>query len=167
MKKKMMITMIACLGVVHLASAQKAAIKTNLLYDATTTFNLGAEFALSPKWTLDVSGNYNPWTFSNNKKWKHWLVQPHAGSFTKLKRGGPLQQTTALYSAYEKESVCNCKGFAKTLTNLCSGKLGAIRMGKVLILSHVYAIIRAEFQSSGDLTSGKSSGAACESPQAE
>lgn len=39
--------MIACLGVVHLASAQKAAIKTNLLYDATTTFNLGAEFALS------------------------------------------------------------------------------------------------------------------------
>lgn len=56
MKKKMMITMIACLGVVHLASAQKAAIKTNLLYDATTTFNLGAEFALSPKWTLDVSG---------------------------------------------------------------------------------------------------------------
>ena len=27
-------------------------------------------------------------------------------------------------------------------------------MGKVLILSHVYAIIRAEFQSSGDLTSG-------------
>lgn len=48
--------MIACLGVVHLASAQKAAIKTNLLYDATTTFNLGAEFALSPKWTLDVSG---------------------------------------------------------------------------------------------------------------
>lgn len=70
--------MIACLGVVHLASAQKAAIKTNLLYDATTTFNLGAEFALSPKWTLDVSGNYNPWTFSNNKKWKHWLVQPEA-----------------------------------------------------------------------------------------
>lgn len=70
--------MIACLGVVHLASAQKAAIKTNLLYDATTTFNLGAEFALSPKWTLDVSGNYNPWTFSNNKKWKHWVVQLEA-----------------------------------------------------------------------------------------
>ena len=78
MKKKMMITLLACLGYAHLAAAQTAAIKTNVLYDATTTFNLGAELSLSPKWTLDVSGNYNPWTFSNNKKWKHWLVQPEA-----------------------------------------------------------------------------------------
>lgn len=60
------------------AHAQKAALKTNLLYDATTTFNLGAEFGLSPKWTLDVSANYNPWTFNDNKKWKHWMVQPEA-----------------------------------------------------------------------------------------
>ena len=58
--------------------AQKTAIKTNVLYDATTTLNLGLEFALAPKWTLDVSGNYNPWTFAENKKWKHWLIQPEA-----------------------------------------------------------------------------------------
>lgn len=78
MKKKMMITMLACLGISLTAIAQKVAIKTNLLYDATTTFNLGAEFGLSPQWTLDISGNYNPWTFSHNKKWKHWQVQPEA-----------------------------------------------------------------------------------------
>ena len=60
------------------ASAQKVAVKTNLLYDATSTINLGVEFALTPKWTLDVAGNYNPWTFSNNRKWQHWLVQPEA-----------------------------------------------------------------------------------------
>lgn len=58
--------------------AQKAAVKTNLLYDATATINLGAEFSLSPKWTIEASGNYNPWTFSDNKKWKHWMVQPAA-----------------------------------------------------------------------------------------
>lgn len=29
-------------------SAQNVAVKTNLLYDATTTFNLGAEIGLSP-----------------------------------------------------------------------------------------------------------------------
>lgn len=58
------------------AHAQKVALKTNLLYDATTTMNLGLEFALSQKWTLDISGNYNPWTFDNNQKWKHWAVQP-------------------------------------------------------------------------------------------
>lgn len=52
------------------------ALKTNLLYDATTTFNLGFEMSLGRKWTLDVSGNYNPWTFSDNKKFKHWMVQP-------------------------------------------------------------------------------------------
>ena len=39
------------------ASAQKVAVKTNLLYDATSTINLGVEFALTPKWTLDVAGN--------------------------------------------------------------------------------------------------------------
>lgn len=52
------------------------AVKTNALYWATTTPNLGFEVALSPKITLDISGNYNPWTFSDNEKLKHWLVQP-------------------------------------------------------------------------------------------
>lgn len=57
-------------------SAQSVSVKTNLIYDVSTTVNLGAEFDLSPKWTLDVSANYNGWTFSENKKWKHWLIQP-------------------------------------------------------------------------------------------
>lgn len=52
------------------------ALKTNALYWATTTPNIGIEFALSKKFTLDISGNYNPWSFSDNKKLKHWLVQP-------------------------------------------------------------------------------------------
>lgn len=54
----------------------KFAIKTNALYWATTTANLGFEVGLSKKLTLDVSGNYNPWEFANNKQIKHWLVQP-------------------------------------------------------------------------------------------
>lgn len=56
--------------------AQKVGVKTNLIYDALTTINVGAEFRVLPKWTIDVSGNINPWTFSNDRKWKHWLVQP-------------------------------------------------------------------------------------------
>lgn len=58
------------------AFAQKVAVKTNLLYDATTTLNIGVEFAFAPKWTLDISGNWNPWTFSENRKWKHMAIQP-------------------------------------------------------------------------------------------
>ncbi len=77
MNKRMTIMTMALLCV-QVALAQKAALKSNLLYDATTTINLGLEFALSPKWTLDLSGNYNGWTFSDNRKWKHWMVQPEA-----------------------------------------------------------------------------------------
>jgi len=59
-------------------SGQNVAIKSNLLYDITTTFNVGTEISLSPKWTLDISANYNPWQFSKNKKIKHVLIQPEA-----------------------------------------------------------------------------------------
>lgn len=54
----------------------KAGIKTNLLYDATATVNLGSEIGLAPKWTLDVSANYNGWTLSHDRRWKHWAIQP-------------------------------------------------------------------------------------------
>ena len=60
----------------HSLNAQNVALKTNLLYDATATVNAGVEVALAPKWTLDISGNLNAWNFSDNRKWKHWLVQP-------------------------------------------------------------------------------------------
>lgn len=68
-----------CLVVASLtASAQNVVVKTNLLYDITATANLGIEFKVAPKWTVDISGNFNAWTFSDNKKWKHWVLQPEA-----------------------------------------------------------------------------------------
>ena len=66
------------LSVTREADAQSFAVKTNLLYDATASINLGAEIALAPKWTIDVSGNYNAWDWRDNRKWKHFLVQPEA-----------------------------------------------------------------------------------------
>lgn len=58
------------------ASAQHLALKTNLLYDATTTPNLGLEVSMGKHFTLDVSGNYNPWDFSKDRSIKHWMAQP-------------------------------------------------------------------------------------------
>lgn len=58
--------------------AQDVAVKTNILYDAAATVNVGIEAGLAPKWTLDISGNYNGWTLSGDRRWKHWLVQPEA-----------------------------------------------------------------------------------------
>lgn len=61
------------------AQAQRMGVKTNLLYDATATINLGVEARVADRWTVDVSGNYNGWNMGkNNRKWKHWLLQPEA-----------------------------------------------------------------------------------------
>lgn len=54
----------------------KFAIKSNLLMDATTSINLGFEYKISDKFTLDLPVNYNPWTFSDNRKFKNLLIQP-------------------------------------------------------------------------------------------
>ena len=69
--------------------SQHVGMKSNLLYGATSTINLGVEFALSDKLTLDLSANYNPWAFPQQKVTasevivaqydavlKHWMIQP-------------------------------------------------------------------------------------------
>ena len=59
------------------ARGQDFAFKTNLLYDATATVNAGAELALAPRWSVDLSGNYNAWPVGGHK-WKHLMLQPEA-----------------------------------------------------------------------------------------
>ena len=58
------------------AFAQKVVIKNNILYDATTTPNLALEMALSRKTTLELGAGMNWFEFSDNKKFKHILIQP-------------------------------------------------------------------------------------------
>lgn len=58
--------------------SQDIAVKTNGLYWLTTTLNVGMEFALNNKTTLDLAGAYNPWTFKEDKKLHLWLIQPEA-----------------------------------------------------------------------------------------
>ena len=60
------------------AKCQEVALKSNLLYDVFATLNAGVEVGLADRWTLDVSANYNGWTLSHDRKWKHWLLQPEA-----------------------------------------------------------------------------------------
>lgn len=57
-------------------SAQNVALKTNALYWATASLNLEAEVAIRPKFTLDLLGAYNPWTYKDDKKMRFWLLQP-------------------------------------------------------------------------------------------
>lgn len=74
----LLITALFLLCIPTRSNAQNFAAKTNLLYDITSTINIGAEAALAPKWSLDLSGNMNFWSFSNGKRWKHWMIQPEA-----------------------------------------------------------------------------------------
>ena len=77
-------------------SAQHFALKNNLLYDATTTPNLGFEVGLSKKVTLDVSAGYNPFKFNDGKKLKHWLVMPEVRYWTCEKFNGTFIGVHAL-----------------------------------------------------------------------
>lgn len=64
-------------------SSPRFGIKTNLLYLATTTLNLGFEFRLSQQWTLELPISWNPWLFANNKQVRHLLVQPEVRYWTR------------------------------------------------------------------------------------
>lgn len=58
--------------------AQRVALKTNLLSDATASPSLGVEARLHPHISVDLSGSYNGWTLGGDKSLKHGLVQPEA-----------------------------------------------------------------------------------------
>lgn len=53
-----------------LVSAQDNALKTRLTKLALLSFDAGVECKLASKLTADVSATYNPWTFTDNRKWK-------------------------------------------------------------------------------------------------
>lgn len=71
------------LGLSQVTSAQKVAIKSNLLYwGAAGSPNMGLEFALGKRATLELGGGVNLWNFENGKRFKHWLVQPELRFWT-------------------------------------------------------------------------------------
>ena len=72
-------TMLAALFLLcfsYSTQAQEIAIKTNLLYDATTTPNLGIEIGTAPKQTIQLTYGWNPWKFSDTKQLRHWTLSP-------------------------------------------------------------------------------------------
>lgn len=58
------------------ASSQSIAIKSNALYDVTGTLNIGGEIKCDERHSFSMSINYNPWELGENKKMKHFLIQP-------------------------------------------------------------------------------------------
>ncbi len=73
--------------------AQQVALKTNLLYDAALTPNIGMEIGVDPKHTFQVFYGLHPWKFNHgddqkflkhwvvNPEWRHWFCHRFNGSF--------------------------------------------------------------------------------------
>lgn len=76
--KKCLMILLLIVTTSAVSYGQKLAVKTNLLYDATATINLGVEFGLGKKTTLDISANYNGWMLNESKQtsYKHFMILP-------------------------------------------------------------------------------------------
>ncbi|MDN4753475.1 DUF3575 domain-containing protein [Porphyromonadaceae bacterium W3.11] len=72
----LMISIVSMMLSVGCAYAQKVALKTNLLYGATTSPNLALEMRLNDKMTLELGGGASFWEFKTNSRFKHWMAQP-------------------------------------------------------------------------------------------
>lgn len=81
--KRITITLLIVFLSTLFATSQTVGIKTNFAHWAVAaTPNAGLEFALGRKYTLEVGAAYNPFEFSDYRKFKHWLVQPELRYWT-------------------------------------------------------------------------------------
>lgn len=98
--------------------AQDIAIKTNLLYWASTTPNLALEVKLGDRTTFELTGGYNPWTLKKdtNSKIKHWAVvpefrywlcEPHNGHFFGVQSGYGFYNVAGFRIPFYSETTRN------------------------------------------------------------
>ena len=88
------------------SQAQTVGIKTNLLSDVGLSPNIGLEFGLAPKWTLDLTGEVNFWDV-DSKRWRHWYVQPEARYWFCEKFAGHFLGINAVGGRYDIGNLGN------------------------------------------------------------
>jgi hypothetical protein len=97
------LALVSC--VYGIADAQDVAIKTNLLNWATTTPNIGVEFGLGRKSTIQLFGDINPWEFGDDKHFRSWTVQPEYRYWFCEKFGGHFVGVHALAGQYNAKGI--------------------------------------------------------------
>ena len=73
MKKYLIIVLLLVFAFPSAVNAQKVGLKTNALYWATTTPNLGLEVGMGDRFSFYLEGGYNPWTFKENQQPKEHM----------------------------------------------------------------------------------------------
>lgn len=110
--KQLLATFLLCLTATK-ALGQQTALRSNLLYDATLTPNLGVELRTDTAWSVGVNAGLNAWDIdkAKNKKWRHLLVSPfvrrYLGHHNDTVRQRRLQylEANAIYSHYNVGNV--------------------------------------------------------------
>lgn len=91
-------------SVPYRTSLRKFTVKTNLLWAATLTPNLGVEIGLGRKTTLELMGGYNPWnldgSFEDNKKLVHTVIKPEFRYWLCERFNGHFFGVHAFYANY-------------------------------------------------------------------
>ena len=112
--------MLTCIGV-----SGQVAVKTNLLYDAVTTPNLGVEVGLGRKSTVNLVYGFNPWSFHSDskgkRKAKHWVLMPEYRWWTCSKFNGHFFGVHAMGGEFNAANVSlHIPGFFFSGDNLTS-----------------------------------------------
>lgn len=78
MTKKLLACVCIALSSALAASAQQVSLKTNALYWATTTPNIGAEVAVADKHSVQLYYGLNPWKQrgGDQSSLRHWVLMP-------------------------------------------------------------------------------------------
>ena len=92
-----------------LSRGHRLVVRTNLLYGAALTPNLGFDYALSRHWSLGANVGFNPFEFDTkkNKKWKHLLIAPELRYWNDsvFKAKSSYWGVNAIYSHYNVGNV--------------------------------------------------------------
>lgn len=83
----------------------QVAIKTNLVYDATTTPNVGMEIGVAQRQTLQLFYGLNTWQFPDEKRVKHWLLMPEYRWWTCTKFNGSFFGVHAMGGQFNAANV--------------------------------------------------------------
>lgn len=101
---------LVALGGIESFAQSRVAIKSNLLYDVLLSPNLGVEVGVAPKWSLELSGNFNDWRVDGHS-WKHWFVQPEARYWLCERFGGHFVALHAIAGEYNFGNMKNSVSF--------------------------------------------------------
>ena len=80
--------------------AQHIAVKSDLLTGLLSSSNMGVEVKLSERFSLEGSFHYNPFSAGEDKRWKHWFIQPELRYWMCQPFGGHFFGVNLMYGVY-------------------------------------------------------------------